>query len=98
MSIEDTIGCQNEAPSCVVCGKNVERGGGFARINHKGLMVNLCCPLCLETFQKDPERYTARLAKVEVFRTLKLESVFQGAALSERQQCRNKSSVPIFPM
>ncbi len=51
MSIEDTIGCQNETPSCVVCGKNVERGGGFAHINHKGLMVNLCCPLCLETFQ-----------------------------------------------
>ncbi len=70
MSIEDTIGCQNEAPSCAVCGKNVQRGGGFARINHKGLMVNLCCPLCLETFQKDPEPYTARLAKVEAFRTL----------------------------
>ena len=70
MSIEDTIGCQNEAPSCVVCGKNVERGGGFARIKHKGIMVNLCCPLCLETFQKDPEPYMARLVKVEAFRTL----------------------------
>ena len=51
--------------------KNVAHSGGFARMNHKGPMVNLCCPLCLETFQKDPEPYAARLAKVEAFRTLK---------------------------
>ena len=70
MSLEDTIGCQNEDPSCAVCGKNVTHGGGFSRINHKGVMVNLCCPLCLETFQKDPKPYMARLAKVESFRTL----------------------------
>ena len=69
MSIEDTIGSQNEVPSCVVCGKNVERGGGFARINHQGIMVNLCCPLCLDTFQKDPKPYMLRLAKVEIFRS-----------------------------
>jgi hypothetical protein len=70
MSLEDTIGCQNEVPSCVVCGKNVTHGGGFSRINHKGIMVNLCCPLCLETFQKDPQPFMARLAKIEIFRTL----------------------------
>jgi len=40
MSLEDTIGSQDEVPSCVVCGKNVTKGGGFARINHKGTMVN----------------------------------------------------------
>jgi ribosomal protein L24E len=47
MSLEDTIGSQDEVPSCVVCGKNVTKGGGFARINHKGTMVNLCCPHCM---------------------------------------------------
>ena len=70
MSLEDTIGSLNEVPSCVVCGKNVTHGGGFSRINHKGTMVNLCCPLCLETFQKDPKPHLARLAKVEIFRSL----------------------------
>ena len=64
MSIEDAIGYQNEAESCVVCGKNVERGGGFARISHKGVMVNLCCPWCLETFEKDPAPHMERLTKV----------------------------------
>lgn len=71
MSVEDTIGFQNEIESCVVCGKNVERGGGFARVNHKGIMVNLCCPHCLETFQKDPEPFVARLRKVFEYRELK---------------------------
>ena len=71
MSIEDTIGYQNEVPACVVCGKNVEGDRGFARINHKGTMVNLCCPLCLETFQNDPTPHLARMAKVESYRVLK---------------------------
>ena len=74
MSLEDTIGYQNQAQACVVCGKNVERGGGFARIKHKDIMVNLCCPLCLETFQKDPGPYMARLIEVEAFRTLNLQA------------------------
>jgi len=54
MSLEDAIGYQNETPSCIVCCKNVQRGGGFARVNHKGIMVKLCCPGCMETFSKDP--------------------------------------------
>jgi hypothetical protein len=70
MSIEDTIGCQNDAPVCVVCGKNVQGDRGFARINQKGTLVNLCCPLCVETFQNNPFPYMARLTKVELFRDL----------------------------
>lgn len=70
MSIEDTVGSQNAAETCVVCGKNVASGGGFARINHRGIMVNLCCPLCLEAFEKDPSPYTARLVKIETYRAL----------------------------
>ena len=71
MSIEDTIGYQNDTPVCVVCGKNVHGDRGFARINHQGTMVNLCCPLCLDTFPKDPLPCLARLTKVELFRDLK---------------------------
>ena len=71
MSIEDTIGSQNEAEACVVCGKNVQSDRGFAKINHGGVMVNLCCPHCLETFEKDPSPHMARLAKNESYRDLK---------------------------
>jgi len=35
------------------------------------IMVNLCCPHCLETFEKVPEPHMARLAKIESYRTLK---------------------------
>ena len=71
MSIEDTIGYQNDTPACVVCGKNVEHGGGFARINHKGTMVNLCCPGCVATFEADPEPHMACLTKVLHHRAFK---------------------------
>lgn len=71
MSIEDTIGYQNNIECCVVCGKNVEHGGGFARVNHRGVMVNLCCPHCMETFEQDPGPHMARLAKIESYRALK---------------------------
>ena len=73
MSIEDTIGTQDDTPACVLCGKNVQGDRGFARINHGGIMVNLCCPHCLETFQKDPEPYMAKLSKIESYRALKQE-------------------------
>ncbi len=71
MSIEDTIGYQNETPTCVVCGKGVEGNRGFARINHEGIMVNLCCPGCIDTFEKDPEPHMARLRKVAEYRELR---------------------------
>ena len=71
MGIEDTIGCGNERPTCVVCGKGVDHGGGFARVNHKGIMVELCCPLCLETFEKDSTPYMQRLEKILRYRALR---------------------------
>ena len=71
MGIEDTIGSQYEIPSCVVCGKNVQGDRGFARINHEGIMVNLCCPGCMDTFSNDPEPYVARLRKESVYQELR---------------------------
>ena len=71
MSIEDTIGYQNDVPSCVVCGKNVQGDRGFAKINHGGIVVNLCCPFCMEAFEKDPGPHMARLAKIESYRALR---------------------------
>ena len=71
MNIEDTIGFKHEIPTCVVCGKNVQGERVLARINHQGTMVNLCCPLCLDTFQNDPAPYMARLIKCEYYQALK---------------------------
>ena len=70
MSIEDTIGYQNEAESCVVCGKNVAHDSGFARVKHGEVMVNLCCPLCLETFQADAKPFMARIEKIQRYREM----------------------------
>lgn len=71
MSLEDTIGTGNGVEACAVCGKNVEHGGGFARVKREERMVSLCCPLCLETFQRDPAPYVAKLMKIERFRVLR---------------------------
>jgi len=71
MNIEDFIGYQDDTPTCIVCGKNVTGGGGFARINHKGTMVNLCCPGCMGTFSNDPEPHMARLSKMLEYRALR---------------------------
>jgi ribosomal protein L24E len=68
--MEETIGYRRDVPACAVCGKNVERGGGFVRVNRAGRMIELCCPLCLETFEQDPAPYLRRLEKIDYFRYL----------------------------
>jgi len=42
---------------CVVCGKSVLEGEGYCHMRVEGEMVAICCPLCFETFEKDPKRY-----------------------------------------
>ena len=42
---------------CIVCDKSVEHGGGMSHIDVKGHMTAICCPLCMETFNKSPETY-----------------------------------------
>ena len=42
---------------CIVCGKSVDQGGGLAHIKAGARMIALCCPLCIETFNKDPIHY-----------------------------------------
>ena len=42
---------------CIVCGKSVDHGGGLAHIKAGARMIALCCPLCIETFNKDPKHY-----------------------------------------
>lgn len=45
---------------CLVCGKSVEGGGGFCRLKIGDSMVALCCPLCLETFNAERDRFEAK--------------------------------------
>ena len=70
MSLEDTVGHRRNVPACAVCGKNVQGGGGFARINHTGQLVELCCPLCVQTFEADTSPYLKRFDKTDYFRYL----------------------------
>jgi len=47
---------------CAVCGKSVGHSEGYSHLNIEGGMIALCCPLCLETFEKDPATYLRRRA------------------------------------
>jgi hypothetical protein len=42
---------------CAVCGKVIDRNGGLARIYHQGRSFTLCCPLCLQMFQRARDRF-----------------------------------------
>jgi hypothetical protein len=70
MSIEDTIGYQNEGEACVVCDKGLRRGEALAHMHHEGMRLPICCPLCLEAWEKDPKPYLERLAKRALLREL----------------------------
>ena len=40
----------------IVCGKSVDQGG-LVHIKAGARMIALCCPLCIEIFNKDPKHY-----------------------------------------
>lgn len=46
-----------EPERCVVCQKATDHGGGMCRIKVEDAMIALCCPLCIEAFNKEPKRY-----------------------------------------
>ena len=71
MSLEDSIGCQDESETCVVCGKGLRRDEALAYIHHRGNRLPICCPLCLEAWEKDSKPYLERLAKRAFLRELK---------------------------
>ncbi|HET7238120.1 MAG TPA: hypothetical protein VFI76_03795 [Terrimicrobiaceae bacterium] len=47
---------------CLVCGKSVDHGEGFCRLKVGEHFIALCCPLCMEVYEKNPERYLVKLA------------------------------------
>ena len=44
---------------CPVSGDSIGAMGEGVKVIWKGQAVNLCCPGCLKTFEKDPAKYTA---------------------------------------
>ncbi len=52
---------EEEAEECIVCNKPVRHGTGFAHIKCDKKIATLCCPLCMETFQRKPELYLRRI-------------------------------------
>ncbi len=70
MSIEDTIGYSGEEETCIVCGKGLRPGEALATLHQSDTKLPICCPLCLEAYQKDPQPYLERLAKRALLREL----------------------------
>jgi hypothetical protein len=50
-----------EYVQCAVCEKAIKGGNWFARIRHGDWLVALCCPLCTETFERNPASYIHRI-------------------------------------
>ena len=63
MSIEDAMGYQHEGETCVVCGKALRPGEALVKMHQSGSKLPICCPLCLEAYQKDPKPYLECLAR-----------------------------------
>ena len=53
---------------CVVCEKAITHGNWFARIAHGEHTVALCCPLCTETFERQPRAYIRRMETVALMK------------------------------
>jgi len=58
------IGDQREGETCVVCGKGLRPGEALVKMHESGSKLPICCPLCLEAYQKEPKLYLERLAKL----------------------------------
>lgn len=52
MSTENT---GNEA--CAVCGKSAEGSPSFSHLYHERRRFALCCPVCVQMFQRAPDRF-----------------------------------------
>jgi hypothetical protein len=51
----------NEGPyseeTCTVCGNVAVGGRRFSRLYHHGRPFPLCCPMCIDIFQRAPDRF-----------------------------------------
>ena len=45
--------------TCTVCGKLAAGGSGFSHLYHAGRRFALCCPMCVQMFQRAPDRFAS---------------------------------------
>jgi len=43
--------------ACAVCGKDLAGVSGVAHLYHEGRRFSLCCPMCMQLFQRAPGRF-----------------------------------------
>lgn len=46
---------------CPVSGDKIDDEGRKATYEYNGKIYNFCCPMCIETFKKDPEKYIKKV-------------------------------------
>ncbi len=71
MSMEDLFGYEDSWDTCIVCGKALRPGEALANMPQGESKLPICCPLCLEAYQKDPQPYLERFAKRALLRQLR---------------------------
>ena len=71
MSMEDLMGYEDSSDSCIVCGKGLRPSEALAKMHQGESNLPICCPLCLEAYQKDPQPYLYRFAKRALLRELR---------------------------
>lgn len=45
--------------TCNVCGKGLTQDQQVTHLYHKGRRFTLCCPLCIDMFQRAPDRFAS---------------------------------------
>ena len=43
--------------NCIVCSKDLSNASGVAHLYHEGRRFSLCCPMCVQMFQRAPGRF-----------------------------------------
>lgn len=53
------MGAPENSPTerCVVCGQGVSESGACAHLYEDGRRFAVCCPICMEMFNRAPERF-----------------------------------------
>ncbi len=47
-----------EDATCAVCGKLADVKEFYTKVEHRGRIYYICCPICLQLFQMKRDRYT----------------------------------------
>jgi hypothetical protein len=61
MTLDDSPELNAAEDICTVCGRNaIESNQTLSHLRHEGEIVAICCPQCMETFQREPARFAAK--------------------------------------